>query len=318
MSKKKISMIAAIVAVVLASSFFIWRGKAPSFSGQDLHPALSVSDNFEILLIGDMGSGDGNQTSIAKAMNDYCLTHPLTAVIFLGDNFYPHGVKSVDDPQWKTTFSDQYNLDCIGKLPYYAVLGNHDYQGNTTAQIEYKGKTPEWNMPNRNFDLRFGNSLQLTMIDTNILDVCGFDQYCTIDFMLGSIKASTADFTIVLGHHPIDSSSGKYAKRNMQGRILESLLCDKAKFYIAGHSHHLEHLTSSKCAMDWFVVGGGGADLYEIKQRRKESLFAESVFGFMSLKVSPESLKFSFINSELKTLYEVERKKGETIAPASH
>ncbi|MBC7533333.1 MAG: metallophosphoesterase [Oligoflexus sp.] len=313
MSKLKSFPIILLVLVLIGFSY--WRQSAPSWNGQDLHPRLETGDNFEILLVGDMGSGDEHQISIAEAMNSYCQTHKLSAIIFLGDNFYPKGVESPEDPQWQSKFITPYNRDCIGKVPYYALLGNHDYKGNPAAEINYHGKTPAWNMPHRFYDIRFGKQLQLTMIDSNIMDICGFNQYCTIDFMLDSLAKTDAPNRIVLGHHPITSSSGKYS-RTLQGMLLEKVLCGKAQTYISGHSHHLEHLTSANCPLDLFVVGGGGADLYEVKKWQKETLFAESSFGFMSLKVSPVSLKFAFFDSKLKQLYEVERKSGENKDPA--
>ena len=45
----------------------------------------------------------------------------------LGDNIYDSGVTSVTDPQWQTKFEIPY----MGvNLPFYVVLGNHDYGGN--------------------------------------------------------------------------------------------------------------------------------------------------------------------------------------------
>lgn len=312
---RKLKIFSFSLIIIILVGFFYWRHRAPSWNGQDLHPSLETGDDFEILLVGDMGSGDANQASIAQAMNSYCQGHKLSAIIFLGDNFYPKGVESPEDPQWETTFVKPYNLDCIGKLPYYALLGNHDYKGNPAAEINYHGKSPAWNMPHRFYDLRLGKLLQLTMIDTNIMDICGFDQYCTIDFMIDSLSRSDAPYKIVLGHHPIASSSGKYP-RSFQGTVLEKFLCDRSHYYIAGHSHHLEHLTSRNCPMDLFVVGGGGADLYQVKTWQKETLFADSSFGFLSLKVNPAALSFAFYDANVKQLYAVQRKRNE-VPPVS-
>lgn len=313
MSKSKAYPFLLLAVVLIGFSY--WRYRAPSWNGQDLHPMVDVEDNFEILVLGDMGTGDANQLAIAEAMNTYCQTHKLAAVIFLGDNFYPRGVASIQDPQWESKFIKPYNRDCLGKVPFYALLGNHDYKGNPSAQIEYKGGTPSWNMPHRFYDIRFGKRLQLTMLDTNIMDYCGFDQYCTLDFLMRSLKDSEAPNKIVLGHHPITSSSGKYS-RTFQGQLLEQFLCGEGLTYIAGHSHHLEHLTSANCRLDLFVVGGGGADLYELRKWQKETLFAESTFGFMSIAVSPTTLTYGFYDAKLKNLYSVERKSGEGPAKA--
>jgi hypothetical protein len=68
-------------------------------------------------------------------------------IISVGDNFYPKGVKSVDDPQWKTTFEDVYSAPSL-KCRWYIVGGNHDEYSNISAQIAYTIKSPRWFFPN--------------------------------------------------------------------------------------------------------------------------------------------------------------------------
>ncbi len=306
MSKKKLALV--VLLAILFIAVCQWRYRAPSWNGQDIHPVLEAGEEFELLLVGDMGTGDEHQAAVAVAMNRYCHSHKLAAIIFLGDNFYPKGVESVDDPQWQSKFVKPYGTDsdCLSKLPFYALLGNHDYKGNPSAQIAYHGKSPDWIMPHRFYDLRIGRLLQLTMIDTNILDVCGFDQYCSIDFMLKSLANTNAPYKIVLGHHPIASASGKYSQ-TFQGWVLEKLLCNHARYYISGHSHHLEHRASAQCPLDMFVVGGGGAALYQTKEGDRETQFAQSTFGFLSLKVTPAALTFSFYDAAMQKLYSLEQ-----------
>jgi tartrate-resistant acid phosphatase type 5 len=313
---KKFALAVLFLVVFLGLTFFVWRRKAPSYEGQNLHEKIPTAgaDFIELLLLGDMGTGQEDQRLVAAAMNSYCEAHPLAAIVFLGDNFYPHGVKTPEDEQWQTTFQAPYSLSCLRNVPFYALLGNHDYKGNPTAQIAYRSNSPSWHMLHRFYDIEFGKLLTLTVLDTNILDLCGLTRHCTLDFLRESLRASDAAFKIVLGHHPIASSSGKYA-RTFQGNVLERLLCDKAHYYISGHSHHLEHLTSANCKspMDFFVVGGGGADLYELRQWQKETRFAQSSYGFLSLRVDAKSMTFAFHDKALKKLYEVvKRKEDET------
>lgn len=309
---KKLLIGLGVLIVLLLSTFFVWRNKAPSYQGQSLHATLPAGEAVDILILGDTGTGDENQERIAEAMNTYCRSNPLAAVLFLGDNFYMAGVSSVNDEQWQSKFMRPYGRDCLKDVPFYALLGNHDYKGNTLAQIQKKSDKPSWNMLHRFYDIRIGDLLNITMLDTNILDVCGFSSYCSVDFLRTSLSESNARFNLVLGHHPIASSSGKYP-RKVQGVLLEKYLCEKANYYIAGHSHHLEHLTSGACKkpLDMFVVGGGGADLYEVKTWQKETKFALSAYGFMSLRADKEKMTFAFHDADLKKLYEVTKTKAE-------
>ncbi|MBC7661051.1 MAG: metallophosphoesterase [Chitinophagaceae bacterium] len=315
MKKAKYPLIFLVLVIL---GLCTWRHKAASYNGQNLHLTQDTGEDFELLMIGDMGSGDPNQLAVATAMNTYCESHKLAAVIFLGDNFYPKGVDSVDDPQWKSKFTDTYGQSCLGALPFYVLLGNHDYKGSTEAQIAFHGTKPTWIMPHRFFDIKMGKLLNLTMLDTNIMDACGSITNCTIDFLMDSLKNSDAPYKIVLGHHPITSASTKYST-TMQGTLLENLICDKANIYISGHSHHLEHLSSESCPLDMFVVGGGGADLYEVKTNLpRNTHFAESSFGFLAVHVNQKALSFAFYDPDLKRLYEVDKPNSKDPSRSTH
>ena len=57
----------------------------------------------------------------------------------LGDNFYNQGVASVNDPKFQNYYSNLYNGPGTN-IPWYVVLGNHDYYGANQTN---------WNMVNK-------------------------------------------------------------------------------------------------------------------------------------------------------------------------
>jgi hypothetical protein len=63
-------------------------------------------------------------------------------VISTGDNFYSHGLKGPDDPYFKQTFSDMYSAPSL-QVPWYAVLGNHDY-GEANAALLWACASPSF------------------------------------------------------------------------------------------------------------------------------------------------------------------------------
>ena len=67
-------------------------------------------------------------------------------VISTGDNFYPDGVKSVDDTQWVTSFEDVYHAPPL-MIPWHITLGNHDHHGNISAQVDYTKLSSRWRLP---------------------------------------------------------------------------------------------------------------------------------------------------------------------------
>jgi len=111
---------------------------------------LSSDERVSFIAVGDTGMGNADQAAVAGAMREKLVQSRSDFVVLLGDNFYPSGVTSILDTQWKTKFEDMYGN---WGVPVYAVLGNHDYGGgagdNDDAgrfQIEYSGEGTAWRM----------------------------------------------------------------------------------------------------------------------------------------------------------------------------
>ena len=90
----------------------------------------------KINFVGDIGSYNDITSVIFKNIIDNSNSDDI--IILLGDNFYPNGIKSINDINW-----EKFNNLNI-PIATYSVLGNHDYLGNINAQIEYK--LNNWNM----------------------------------------------------------------------------------------------------------------------------------------------------------------------------
>ncbi|MCX6128348.1 MAG: metallophosphoesterase [Proteobacteria bacterium] len=307
---RRIKLLVFLSLILLLAAVLAWRFPAPTWHGQNLELTLDAGPSLDMLMIGDSGSGLPDQFKVAEAMERYCLNHHLDAVFMLGDNFYPAGVKSASDPQWLTKFTDPYGKPCLSQVPFYAILGNHDYKGDPSAQIAYSEQQSFWHMPHRFYSVQFGKLAKIVGIDTNILDLCGSASHCTLDFLRKAISKKEVPIQIVIGHHPIASASSTYPK-TAQGWLLQQLLCNRDIIYISGHSHHMEHRQISDCSLDLFINGGAGASLYSVRQGDTETKYASSTHGFLSLNLTREQSTFTFYDSQLQSLYSYRRKNIE-------
>jgi acid phosphatase len=88
-----------------------------------------------LLTMGDWGSAAKPQQEVAAELSDYVQKsgHKFDAMLLAGDNFYT-ALASTADPMWHTLFEDMYD-PAVLNFPFYAALGNHDYQ-NGKAEIE--------------------------------------------------------------------------------------------------------------------------------------------------------------------------------------
>jgi hypothetical protein len=73
-----------------------------------LHPRDPERSAVTFVALGDMGDGGSEQRDVAHAMASVCQRESCDFVLGLGDNIYPHGVRSVDDPAFQDKFEHPY------------------------------------------------------------------------------------------------------------------------------------------------------------------------------------------------------------------
>ncbi len=218
----------------------------------------------EFAAFGDTGTGDQNQKDVAAAIAAYGLSSPLNFAVLLGDNFYEAGVASADDDQFRTKFEEIYSLGGLD-VPFYAVLGNHDYYGNEQAQIDYylaNQAASNWNMPDYYYafteQIPGGTeTIRVYMIDTNILlkDPVRADE--ELSWLEAELGASTAAWNVVCGHHTV-YSSGAHGSTGDVKALLEPLFrAYGVDLYLCGHDHDLEIL-KPQGGVSYAVSGSGG------------------------------------------------------------
>jgi predicted MPP superfamily phosphohydrolase len=84
-------------------------------------------------------------------------------------------VRATRDRRWRDRFEELCESTELN-LPFYAVLGNHDYRRNEKAQVEYTFEHPEsrWKMPARYYsfiyELSDGTRIELFGIDTDTIE----------------------------------------------------------------------------------------------------------------------------------------------------
>ena len=307
---KLLGTVLVIAALILMASFRQSLMHMPRIRVGPLHKLVAGRPALRFFALGDTGTGGPDQQRVGRAMNDRCKQMgDLDGLLLLGDNAYPTGMESVHDTQWQQKILEPYSGDCLGKVPIYAVLGNHDYKNNPSAQIEFTLLNPRWYMPNRFYSVTFGDLVKIIALDSNMVDVCLNPAFCGIDFLREGVQVKDTKWTVVMAHHPLESSSdhGFNYRGGIAGMLMRSYLCDRADVYLSGHSHHLEHLKSRDCRLDMFVSGGGGGDIYQTIGGVTDSRFARSQFGFLELNISPAEMLLRFIGADGQVVYETRK-----------
>lgn len=277
-------------------------------------------DSFTFFVLGDWGMKGGfYQKPVAKQMIQQSLYNTPDMIVTAGDNFYDSGsVKSVSDEHWKLSYEDVYN-ELATKYPWYISLGNHDYQGNIQAQMDYGKINPNWILPDRYYTFvkksPDGQKVRFVIIDTNPYVSSYYSHPLYKEAMAAQDTASQThwldsvlvhsreEWKIVIGHHPIYCVGGKPEHvKEMQNTILPILKRNKVQAYICGHDHVFQYHLPSESKIG-FIISGTGAK--PLKRAGKESftLFSSTEPGFTICKIRGDELSFNFIDTTGNTIY---------------
>jgi tartrate-resistant acid phosphatase type 5 len=262
----------------------------------------------------------------------------LNADFFLavGDNYYHYGVTDENDPRFKATFEDVYSTASLQK-PWYPVFGNHDYKGYTSAPIAYSSHSSRWQFPSKyylkSFTAEDGTAIDLVMIDTidlssmtekeeheegyfNPLPLLGKEyasnQWTWIE---NTLKASTADHILVVGHYPVYSACDHGNTDTLIASLLPMLKQYNAH-YLNGHDHCQEHIVEPGVSVNHFLVGMGSFCCYRLTNTKnipKDSLKwymaldnrGKTQGAFASFEVSKSGLIVNYYDDEGTVIYSI-------------
>ena len=276
----------------------------------------------ELLMVGDWGydKEHAGQAGVAQGMRQYAQQHAVKpqALFMLGDNWYGELEGGIHSPRWKAQFEEMYPAEAFD-CPAYAILGNHDYQrwpeSKVDAELEYAriGKT-RWTMPARWYRFEFPAKdplMTVIALDSNMPFADGSssrgrdftltqqqqaDQLAWLTMELK--RPLTTPFLVVMGHHPV-YSDGKHGDHPVLVRDWDPLFREHGvHLYLAGHDHDMQHLEFEHHPTSFFLSGGGGADLYDLKiDPSKRGPYAQKVYGFSHLSVTPKQLTLRHLDS---------------------
>jgi tartrate-resistant acid phosphatase type 5 len=278
-----------------------------------------------LVLLGDTGTADEAQRSVAAEVAGTCADLGCDGVLLLGDNFYGSGVASPDDPLWKTAFEDPY-ANVAG--PFFAVLGNHDYGGGgvgyeqdrAAAQVAVGKSGGKFVLPERFYSHRIGD-VDFFALDTPAI-IFGdlLEQKKAVREWLAS---SRGRWRVVYGHHPFWSSGvhgdagafdGFQPSVSFAGdewkTFFEEELCGKVDFYVSGHDHDLEWLEpAEKCPGTELVVSGGGGAAVRASAERHPVRYLKSTHGFFWLEFEGQRATGKVVEAGQAPVTVFERKK---------
>ncbi|MBM5800534.1 MAG: metallophosphoesterase [Cyanobacteria bacterium K_DeepCast_35m_m2_023] len=241
-------------------------------------PPIQLPGGLHVLATADFGSGNRNQRAVGAQMGAINSRDPVDLVILGGDNIYA-------GPDWRDgdlagieqTFNRPYRELIAAKVPFHAVLGNHDIRtANGDPQLAFKA----FGMEGRWYRVRQG-PVEFFMLDTNV----NVPWQHQLPWLKQALAASTAPWKVVVGHHPIYSAGLYGDDPALINRLTPLFARYGVQLYINGHEHNYER-TKPIAGTTYLTVGGGGASLRPVVANSRTAK-AVSTYSFAELKFSP-------------------------------
>lgn len=295
-------------------------GLCLSVTGQN----ITYDKGYNFYVANDLGrNGYYKQKHIASLMGEMAGLFKIKFVADAGDTHHFDGVQSTQDPLWMTNFELIYSHPDL-MCAWHPICGNHEYQGNTQAVVDYSNISRRWQMPGLYYSKLIpetvnNSSVLLVFIDTTPLidsyyanekyaDVHKQDTVKQLKWIDSTLKASDAKYKIVIGHHPIYVSEKMRKTEESLIKKLEPVLKrNNVDMYIAGHSHTFQHIRKEGSNIHYIVNGSASSGRYPIEG--PDTVFCSGDEGFSVISVSNGKLKMSFINFEGKPIHQIEIKK---------
>jgi tartrate-resistant acid phosphatase type 5 len=275
--------------------------------------AEAAASDLIFLVIGDWGRGSADQRTVAVQMAKTAKAVGARFVISTGDNFYPSGVRSVDDTQWVTSFEDVYDAPAL-MIPWYVTLGNHDHGRNIRAQVDYTKLSSRWRLPANSYKhtqlLTEGESADFFHLDTTSIIERYSSEEPQLVWLERKLAASTAIWKIVIGHHPV-YAGGEHGETNELIVLLKPLLERYGvQVYLNGHDHDMEHVVVDGIH---YLTSGAAAKPKRAKAVEGTRFVMGDRLGFMMARLMPGVMRIEFIDAQGTSLYHARLPRGPAL-----
>ncbi len=194
-------------------------------------------------------------------------------------------------------------------------MGNHDYHGNCEAQLAYHASSERWNMPARYYlqshPLDGGVTADFFYIDTTPMvksyhtnpvtrrQVATQDVPGQLDWFKAALAASKAEWTIVIGHHPVYSGGEHGNTPEFVKTILPLLRQHGVQAYFNGHDHDLQHLTAGD--INLFDTGAGSQ--FRRTRKTRHTRWAKACSGFTTVQLLGDQMNVRMIDNRGAMIY---------------
>ncbi|XP_069088022.1 tartrate-resistant acid phosphatase type 5 isoform X1 [Pleurodeles waltl] len=303
--------------------------------GTSSFPASAGKPSLRFLALGDWGGlpiapyHTAREMLTAREMGKAVATLGADFILGLGDNFYYSGVQDVDDKRFQNTFELVFRADSLKDVPWYLIAGNHDHNGNVSAQIAYTNVSKRWNFPDYYYDLKFtvpGTNVSVAILMIDTVTLCGnSDDFQSqqpekplseeaanqqLEWLKTKMSESKDDYLLVAGHYPVWSVAEHGPTHCLLKHLRPLLRKYNATAYFCGHDHNLQYIQDD-VGIGYVLSGAGNFMEHSLKHESKvpegflRFYYAQgsSMGGFVFVEITPDEMEVTYIMAGGKSLF---------------
>lgn len=249
--------------------------------------APATETDFRFVVFGDPGEGQPMQDTQAAQIAAF----DPRFVLLTGDVITPHGDPRLYDAQFFQPYAD-----LLGRVAFWPVLGNHDYDhedGQPYLDV-FHLPTNNAEQTERYYAFDHGNAHFIALDPAHDITP-GSPQYV---WLINELKHNRREWNFCMLHYPAYSSG--FGGLDEISRSVQRYLTPIFEMYgvdivFAGHHHHYErHRPLKGGAVDpvgvhYITTGGGGAALLDVFGSARTAYF-EKMFHFLRVAIDGSTL----------------------------
>jgi hypothetical protein len=272
---------------------------------QNGDPAGSVRLSF--FALGDTGQEPvpivrtlQTQMRVARVLAAEHARRPADALLLLGDNFYPDGLRQSDlafrvrenvvrpycaflslDGPASPEVADACPPEARSAVPtpLYAVLGNHDTKLPESPRLQRESVprfVPSWRMPPGSVEVvELLDDALVPSVSLILYDAAALADAGDVASLQQALVTARGPFRILVGHYPIsEKHPGPWIRRALDENEVPVHL------HLAGHDHNLQVGIPPGGDPGLQIVAGSGGETREVRHHIEGARFAQVAPGF--------------------------------------
>jgi len=305
----RILAVTTAAALTLALATLVFAREAHQRDAAPSWPPLAGQAVWSLLAVGDIGAkpwpvGRARQqvTRVTQALAAEDVRDPVEALVLLGDNFYPDGLRADElDARVRANLSEPLcrflpsdGVACpVPSRParVLAVLGNHDHKSEESPRLqrtEIQRRLPFFLLPAgpvHTMDL--GRGVSIVLYDAKeLLDAGSFEP------LRAAVRGTAGPWRILAGHYPLthraSDDEGRAAREAIAG------LDVPVHLHLAGHRHYLQ-LAHTAGPPFLQAIAGSGSNIRRLKTPLDGSVYQAELprFARVDLVEGPDGSRLA-------------------------